>query len=236
MPIQETLRGLALQINERDDPGAQPQLDYQFINAAGAESTLARITGVPQPGGGGQLALETNDGTGADTPAQRVLVDQQGNVGIGTANPGARLEVVGDARVTGPLSVQGALTAVSFAGNGAGLSHVTPADASVSSAKLANDPAALSKVTGGAMAISGGNVGIGTANPGARLEVAGDANVSGPLSVQGALTAAANLKVGGAGQIDGDLSVTGMLSAAALAGSSLVRRRIICKYGLLEQN
>jgi cytoskeletal protein CcmA (bactofilin family) len=219
MPIDSTLRGLALQITENKDPGAQPQLDYQFINAAGAESTLARIRGVPLAGGGGQLAFETNDGTGADTPALRLLVDPQGNLGIGTANPGARLEVAGDARVSGPLSVQGALTAASFTGNGAALSNVTPADGSVSSAKLALDVTSLSKVTGGKMVVNGDNLGIGTASPGARLEVAGDARVDGPLSVQGPLTAAAGLRVSGAGQISGDLSVTGKLTAASFAGN-----------------
>ncbi len=57
-----------------------------------------------------------------------------------------------------------------------------------------------------------GNVGIGTGNPGARLDVAGDAKFSGPLSVQGALT------VDGVTQIGGDLSVTGSLS---IAGTNL---------------
>src|SRR4029077_4534214 len=110
------------------------------------------------------------------------------NVGIGTPNPGARLDVDGDAKFNGPLTVQGnltasgaakiggdlrvtgKLTAKSFAGNGAGLSNVTPADNSVTSAKLAEDAASLSKVTGGKMVISADNVlGIGTAIPIARL-------------------------------------------------------------------
>ena len=88
----------------------------------------------------------------------------------------------------------GKLTAKSFAGNGAGLSNGTPADNSVTSAKLAEDAASLSKVTGGKMVISADNVpsGIGTAIPIARLDVAGYMALDGPLNVRGGSTAGSN--------------------------------------------
>ena len=134
------------------------------------------------------------------------------------------MDVAGDAKFSGPLSVQGAfradggaqirgdlsvtgkLTAASFAGDGAGLSNVTPAENSVSSSKLALDAASLSKVTDGKMVIAGGNVGVGTENPAARLDVAGDAKFKGPLEVQGTLTVRGiartdALGVGGNGRI-----------------------------------
>jgi cytoskeletal protein CcmA (bactofilin family) len=236
MPIDQTMRGLALEIDASTDPApeTQPLLEYRFINLANTQTILARIKGIPRSDGGGQLAFETN--AGADTATQRMLIDNQGNVGIGTENPGARLDVAGDAKFNGALNVQGALTAsglevsglakiggdlsvtgkltaASFAGNGAALSNVTPADSSITSAKLAVDSASLSKVTGGKMVISADNVGIGTANPGARLEVAGDAKFNGPLNVQGALT------VSGVAKIGGDLSVTGTLTAASFRGN-----------------
>ncbi len=213
----------------------QTELNYRvLVDTSGTEASLASINAIQQAGGGGRLAFSTD---AADGPlAQRMLIDNQGNVGIGTENPGASLHVAGDAKFNGPLVVQGALTAsrlevsgvakidgglsvtgrltaASFAGNGAGLSNVTPADNSITSAKLAVDSASLSKVTGGKMVISADNVGIGTANPGARLDVAGDAKFNGPLNVQGALT------VGGAARIGGDLSVTGRLTAASFAGN-----------------
>jgi hypothetical protein len=130
------------------------------------------------------LAFETNAGAAATT--QRMLIDNKGNVGIGTGNPEARLDVAGDAKFSGPLSIQGALrvegaaqiggdlsvtgklTAASFKGNGAGLSNVTPRDGSITNAKLARDAASLSKVSGGKMVVQGDSVAIG-----GRLEVNG---------------------------------------------------------------
>ncbi len=190
----------------------QTELNYRvLVDTSGTEASLASINAIQQAGGGGRLAFSTD---AADGPlAQRMLIDNQGNVGIGTENPGARLDVAGDAKFNGDLSVTGKLTAASFAGNGAGLSNVAPADSSITSAKLAVDSASFSKVTGGKMVISADNVGIGTANPGARLDVAGDAKFNGPLNVQGALT------VSGVATIGGDLSVTGRLTAASFAGN-----------------
>ena len=110
MPIDQTIRGLALEIDASTDPtpDTQPLLEYRFIDLASTQTILARIKGIPQPDGGGRLSFETN--AGADTTTPRMLIDRQGNVGIGTENPGARLDVAGDAKFSGPLSVGGALT------------------------------------------------------------------------------------------------------------------------------
>jgi hypothetical protein len=60
MPIDQTVRGLALEIDASTDPApeAQPLLEYRFIDLASTQTILARIRGIPQPNGGGQLAFE----------------------------------------------------------------------------------------------------------------------------------------------------------------------------------
>ena len=189
MPIDQTLRGLALEVDASADPGSEalPLLEYRFIDLASTQTILARIKGIPVSTGGGELAFETN--AGADTTTPRMLIDHQGNVGIGTESPLARLEVGGDVKFNGPLNIQGALTvsglasiggdltvtskltAASFTGDGRGLSNVTPADASVTSAKLAEDFASLSKVTGGSMVVSNGSLELALENPVSKLHI-----------------------------------------------------------------
>jgi hypothetical protein len=249
MPIDQTLRGLALEIDASVDSetDAQPLLEYKFINLEKTQTILARIKGIPQPDGGGQLAFETN--AGAAATVQRMLIDKNGNVGIGADNPGARLEVAGDVKLGGPLSVQGAvtangaatidgdlnvagqgkfrgplsvqgalkvagavsiegdlgvtgrLTAASFIGNGAELSNVTPADNSITSAKLAQDSASLSKVTGGKMIVNANN-----------LDLTGHTTLNGSLNVLRGFTAGSAAQDPNS-QIYGNLHVQGRLTA-----------------------
>jgi hypothetical protein len=197
MPIDQTMRGLALEIDASIDstPDAQPLLEYRFIDLASTQTILARIKGIPQSTGGGQLAFETN--AGADATTTRMLIDNKGNVGVGTGNPRAKLDVAGDAKFSGPLSVQGPLTvegvgkisgdlsvagklaATSFAGDGGELSNIRPMNNSVGGAQLANDPEALGKVSGGKLIVKEDRVGVGVQNPdgdcifavGARMKV-----------------------------------------------------------------
>jgi hypothetical protein len=197
MPIDQTLRGLALEIDASTDPEpeTQPLLEYRLIDLASTQTILARIKGIPQPNGAGKLGFETNAGAAETT--QRMLIDHNGNVGIGTANPAARLHVVGDAKFSGPLSIQGALrvegatqlggdlhvsgtvSATSFVGDGGELSNIAPKNGSVGGAQLASDPESLSKVSDGKIIVKDDKIGVGVQSPvgdcilavGARMKV-----------------------------------------------------------------
>ena len=171
-------------------PSKEVELRYRIsVDDSGTKATLANILARRGSGAtdGGSLLFST-DAVGGDL-APRMVIDDQGNVGIGTENPEARFEVAGDVILNGPLNVQGALTvtgvtaidgdlsvigkltAASFAGDGAGLTNIPLADNSVTNTKLVPDSASLSKVTAGSMVISDGKLGIGTENPISKLHV-----------------------------------------------------------------
>jgi hypothetical protein len=69
MPIDQTIRGLALEIDAFTDPtpDTQPLLEYRFIDLASTQTILARIKGIPQPDAGGRLTIETNAGAATTT-------------------------------------------------------------------------------------------------------------------------------------------------------------------------
>ena len=108
-----------------------------------------------------------------------------GNVGIGTTTPDAKLEVDGQVKITGGSPGVGKVLTSDAAGLA---SWQTP-----SSGGSDNDWA----ISGDDMyAMASGNVGIGTGSPGAKLDVRGNAFVTGPLRV-GAPASGSALSVGG---------------------------------------
>jgi len=90
-----------------------------------------------------------------------------GSVGTAAlANNAVTTAKIADAAVTSAKILDGTIGTADFA------------DGIVTSGKLASDPASLAKVSGGTMAVSGTNVGIGTTTPGFKLEVNGDLRAS----------------------------------------------------------
>lgn len=110
-------------------------------------------------------ALSAPDGS----PAQAVIVDPNGFVGIGTTSPGFLLDVAGRAR----LRASGGDTAGIWFRNNAGTAD---------SAFIGRtDPNATGLYAGSwrLVVLDSGNVGIGTSNPEAKLDVNGTAQMTG---------------------------------------------------------
>ena len=133
--------------------------------------------------GAGSRTFWSNDGTGAGEPSTfvsvpvakglySVLLGQSPMVSISPnvfTNSDVRLRVWFDSgsgmqRMTPDQRIG----AVGYA-----LIAATVTNGAIDSVKLAADAASLAKVSGGAMSVSGANVGIGTTNLAERLEVAG---------------------------------------------------------------
>lgn len=136
----------------------------------------------------------------------RLSVMSSGNVGIGIASPSEKLDVVGNAKVSGTLTVGGAPVLTTAGGSGANLTALNASNISTGSLTAARLPSEAVQLTstqtltnktlpnakltgtttlGGSTVAqqvfvdSSGNVGIGTNTPGNKLTVIGDAFVQG---------------------------------------------------------
>ncbi|MFA6285845.1 MAG: hypothetical protein WC661_00570 [Opitutaceae bacterium] len=120
-----------------------------------------------------------------------------GNVGIGTATPAEKLDVVGNAKISGTLTV-GGVPVITSSGNGSGLTSLNASQLTTGTVPTTALPSSVVQTTtaqtltnktltsatlSGATVIGGssssqqvlvdstGNVGVGTASPAAKLEV-----------------------------------------------------------------
>jgi hypothetical protein len=91
--------GVRILFSIEDNAAVASNLAYIVATRNGADSS-------------GNLSFWTNNGT---SPTEKVTILPSGNVGIGTTDPGAyRLNVVGDAKVSGKLELGGADVAEEF--------------------------------------------------------------------------------------------------------------------------
>jgi len=127
-------------------------------------------------GGGLVLSTTANGGGTTGTPAERMRIDQAGNVGIGTTSPAAKLDVVGDARISkdGAVSSDYSLSQLLLTGATSTNKRLALAFDTTNNIGLVQAYEAGGTVKPLVLNSAGGDVGIGTTpSTSAKLEVLG---------------------------------------------------------------
>src|SRR3989344_909013 len=179
-----------------------------------------------------KLGVSGNVGIGvssSDVTAPNNGLYVEGNVGIGATSSTNKLDVWGNTRITGTLTIDGLL----FAGGGTYLASDGTASAPAFSFsndtdsglwKIADNQIALTtngSAFSGLSINSNGNVGIGTTNGGYDLEVAGTGYFSSFLGIGSSLNVTGNVGIGSSLNVTSaavldSLQVTKSISAATL--------------------
>ena len=184
-----------------------------------ADNERAKILGGYDSGGGGFIKFNTD--TAAGTATDRMIIDNEGNVGIGTTNPSSNHKL--HIRHTETANFRIERNKVGHTNSQNGYLQITAAEGSNLIYSKDLDGNAKNFV------IDGGNVGIGTTNPAVKLEVVNSAsaniaqfsstssNLGGYILIQGSSEAgsAGNLFVG-----NGKPLVTGSSDASAAIRAS----------------
>ncbi|MBI2818912.1 MAG: hypothetical protein HYX73_02945, partial [Acidobacteria bacterium] len=151
----------------------------------------------------------------------RMTIDSDGDVGIGTADPAGKLEVVGDVKVSGGGK---------FIGDGSGLTAVGSAaivDGAITSAKIADvtilnaDISAVAAIApskiAGTAATLGANTFVGNQSVTGNVSASGDVIVAGTPGVNGFVFPDASKQLKAANNIRGINYIAGCDTCAVLA-------------------
>jgi hypothetical protein len=176
---------------DTDNDGSEVGAAYIALSQDGGQDDVGYNLGTIQTAGqnpagssyagtiGNALAMTTWNsnpiqfGTGQ---AIRMTIDATGNVGIGTASPGFKLEVNGTLAPTGHLTGAGSLGNSTNYWNNTLTNQLEVYNGGTN--QLSVSANVLSIGTNRFYVASGGNVGIGTSNPSNTLQVNGTANVT----------------------------------------------------------
>ena len=107
-----------------------------------------------------------------ENTVERMRIAGSGNVGIGTPTPTAKLDVNGNANVSGNLTIAGTFTAPNLAASSGTLTGSSDSGLSLNAG--GTDKNVTLSPSGAGATVLNGKVGVGTANPTVALDVAGD--------------------------------------------------------------
>ncbi len=151
---------------------SSPQPVIRLTDTTPATDTVSQIWADSDTLGSLLLAADiTNVGTdpfvslrvgGLAEANEKMRIDSDGNVGIGTTNPSVKLEVNGD------ILALGANVSVSNGGSASGVGMYSPASNEMGLCANSNEAIRID---------SNGNVGIGTTSPNAKLAIDGDLKI-----------------------------------------------------------
>jgi hypothetical protein len=181
-------------------------IDFSFNTANATEAVYARIRSDVEvntnSAQGGDLSFHTaNSGTVGEV----MRLTQEGNVGIGTTNPDAKLDVL---TTTGPqirLSRNSTQYSTLYSDSAGGLIISSYSSGASNYQVFSINSSEKLRI------INNGNVGINTTNPSYKLDVNGTANISGaatmagPVKMVGLSQYADDVAAGNAGLQTGDL-------------------------------
>jgi len=221
----------ALKAADADTVGGLPASAFVLAGSSGTASvmnTSGTATSANTKTAGAATAIAANfipvftDNTG--TLGSSAMFQSGGFIGVGTTTPAAALHVSGDtllvtSATTAQVQFSGTASAARFGedGNGAFFASDSPGKA----VRFYTNNGTLNE---GLRVTSAGNVGIGTAAPGQRLEVAGNLKISGGGSAlvfaDGSVMSSAATGVGG-GTITGVTAGTGLTGGGTTGGVTL---------------
>jgi hypothetical protein len=161
------------------------------LSIDGSAAYLAAFQSMP-------LTFQTNS-------TERMRIDSAGNVGVGTSSPGVRFDVTGQGRLgngvaqASPSATDIASTSHTILGGQGGNALFVGQYATTFAAWLQSSFTNPTTATYNlVLQPLGGNVGIGTASPGAKLDVVGNASFGAAITTgTGLSTGDAQLEVGG---------------------------------------
>jgi|GEM_PF-2926670 len=146
------------------------------------EDVFATIVGFRTSSGAGDIAFKTDDGT---THSEKVRITKDGNVGIGMTVPTVKLDIESSGNVDGIDINNTAIDGdprLSFQLSGTSIFTMGVDDGDGDKFKIGT----TAIDTNSRMTIdSSGNIGIGTVNPGTKLEVSGQVKITGGTPAAG---------------------------------------------------